>query len=209
MLWGLRVRQGCRVSPAEPAERAPIETAPGLCWLRGGAKDPRRWCVEASASCQKLTGALLLPACPPCSKRARGWRRGHPLRTRSWPMGGKQGRPSRRRREHRSGAQQSPPGSVSVSPPVALGLGVLELPQRGVRAVLRGESAQGMAQRGTDPPAPFHPRDGLSSRPGRGTNAHGDRGRHHSGPWAVQPLPAIPVSTSRDAGPDVTVPDNE
>lgn len=100
--------------------------------------------------------------------------------------GGKQGRPLRRRREHRSGAQQSSPGSVSVSPPVSLGLGVLELPQRGVRAVLRGEGAQGMAQRGADPPAPFHPRDGLSSRPGRGTNAHGDHGRHHSGPWAVR-----------------------
>lgn len=43
--------------------------------------------MEASASCQKLTGALPLPACPPCSKRARGWRRGHPLRTRRWSMG--------------------------------------------------------------------------------------------------------------------------
>ena len=84
---------------------------------------------------------------------------------------GKQGCPPHRRGVCLSRAQQSSPGSVSASPPAALGcwscLGA------GVRAVLRGEGAQGMAQRGTDPRAPFHPRDGLSSCPGRGTNPHG------------------------------------
>ena len=116
---------------------------------------------------------------------------------------GKQGCPSHRRGVCLSRAQQSSPGSVSASPPAALGcwscLGA------GVRAVLRGEGAQGMDQRGTDPRAPFHPRDGLSSCPGRGTNPQGDHSQHHSlGPGPSSPCLRF-LLTSRDAGPDVTV----
>lgn len=77
---GLRVRQGCRVSPAELAERAPVEIAPGPCWLRGGAEDPRRRRAEASALCQKLTGAPRLPACPFLFQTGTGLEMGPPAK---------------------------------------------------------------------------------------------------------------------------------
>lgn len=138
---------------------------------RGDTEHPRRRREEASASCQKLTGTQLLPASPSLFQTA--------------PAGDRAGRWEARPPVTSEGNIAPEPSRVLLNPSVPRLLqhwvwGCQSCLGAGVRAVPRGEGVQGMAQRGTDPRAPFHPRGRLSCRPERGTNPDGDHGQLRS-----------------------------
>ena len=90
------------------------------------------------------------------------------------------------------------------------GSGMLELPRsRGQgSSERRGCSGNGSERNRSTGTLSSKARAQLLTRK-RNKPAWGPQPAPLSGPWAVQPLPAIPGSTSRDAGPDVTVPGNE
>lgn len=199
-----RVRWSPRTTTAE---RAPVEIAPGPCWLCGGAEDPRRRRVEASASCQKLTGALPLPVCPSLFQTGTGLETGPPAKHEEL-ADGKARLPitSEGRVPLQSPAEFSWVSQCLTS----CGSGVLELPRsRGQgSSERRGCSGNGSERNRSTGTLSSKGRAQLLTRK-RNKPTWGPQPAPLSGPWAIQPLPAIPGSTSRDAGPDVTVPGNE
>ena len=182
----------------EPRLKPP--QGPARCVVQIFKRGDRASQGEASASCQKLTGTRRSQRAPPCCKRP-GAGDGAPAKERSWRKG-KQGRRAHQRATPlRSLAELSLTRQCLASS--ALDLGVSELPRSRGQGSSERRGCPGQGSERNRPTGTLSSK-GWAQLPTRKRNQPrwGPQPAPFSGPCAVQPLPEIPVSTSRVTSPD-------